>query len=348
MGKRSKNKFIQAHAGPHKRPVDSLLDVMQDGNEYGSIVDVTVPNMEFRDELRRGIADIEAIRHHPLIVYAANVINIPTGSSPDISYIDDLPFSEMVSAIPPATSTLDVLIVSPGGSAQQVAQFVSHLRPRFENVAFIIPYMAMSAGTIWALSGNEIWMDTRASIGPIDPQVPGKDGRFVPAQATLALLKRIQENGQENIKNGKKPDWSEVMILQNMDPKEIGNALSLTKHSIELATEYLKTYNLKGLINIDGTQATDAQRAAKAEQVATKLCSHELWRTHSHGISRDVAHTDLGLDILHPEAVPGFERAIRRLWAVLYYLFDSSDIMKVFISNQYSLFKRFRPTATSA
>jgi len=207
--------------------------------------------------------------------------------------------------------------------------------------------MAMSAGTIWALSGNEIWMDARASIGPIDPQVPGKDGRFVPAQAILALLKRIQEDGQENINNGKKPDWSDIMILQNMDAKEIGNALSLSKYSVQLATEYLKAYKFKGLIHSDGTQATDVQRATKAEQVATLLCSHEHWRTHSHGISRDVADSELGLKICHPEDVPGFERAIHRFWAVLYFLFDNSDIMKVFISNQYSLFKKFRPRATS-
>jgi hypothetical protein len=347
MGKKNKNKFIQAHGGPHKRAVDSLLDVMRDGNEYGSLVDVTAPNMNFRDELQRAIADIEALRQHPLIVYAANVINIPARSSPDITYIDDLPFCEMLSAVPAGTNTLDIMIITPGGSAQQVSQFVNHVRPKFDNVAFIIPYMAMSAGTIWALSGNEIWMDARAFIGPIDPQVPGKDGRFVPAQAILALLKRIQENGQENIKNGKTPDWSDVMILQNMDAKEIGNALSLTKYSVQLATEYLKTYLFKGLINTDGTQATDAQIVAKAEQVATLLCSHEHWRTHSHGISRDVARTELGLEIRHPEDVPGFERVIRRLWAVLYFLFDNSDIMKVFISSQYSLFKKFRLKATS-
>lgn len=115
MSKRKKSKFIEAHAGPHKKAVDSLLDVMQDGNEYGSLIDVTVPNMNFRDELRRGIAEIETIRNDPLIVYAANVINVPAGASPDISYIDDLPFSEMVSAIPAGTNTLDILIVTPGG-----------------------------------------------------------------------------------------------------------------------------------------------------------------------------------------------------------------------------------------
>ncbi|MFC1970022.1 hypothetical protein ACFLVV_02260 [Chloroflexota bacterium] len=344
---KKKSGFIQAHAGHQKRAVDSLLDVMQDGKEYESLVDVTAPNMNFRDELQRGISDIEAIRQHPLIVYAANVINVHGGSSPDISYIDDLPFAEMVSAIPAEADALDILIVTPGGSAQQVSQFVNHVRPRFDNVAFIIPYMAMSAGTIWALSGNEIFMDARAFIGPIDPQVPNKDGRFVPAQAILALLKGIQANGQKNIDNGKNPDWSDIMILQNMDAKEIGNALSLSKYSIQLATEYLKVYKFRDWIHSNGKPATDAERATTAEKVANLLCSHEHWRTHSHGISRDVAHSELGLKINHPEDVPGLARTIRRFWALLYWLFDNSDIMKVFISGQYSLFKKFRLKAAS-
>lgn len=337
-----KSKFIQAHAGPQKKTVNSLLDVMQDGKELESLVEVNAPNMNFRDEFRRAISDIEAIRQRPLIAYAANVINAPAGSSPDISYVDDLPFSEMVSAIPLGTDSSDILIVTPGGSAQQVSQFVNHVRPRFHNVAFIIPYMAMSAGTIWALSGNEIWMDARAFIGPIDPQVPNKESRFVPAQAILTLLKEIQKNGQQNINNGKKPDWSDIMILQNIDAKEIGNALSLSKYSIELATEYLKVYKFRDWIHSDGTPATDAERATTADKVANLLCSHEHWRTHSHGISRDVADSELELKIGHPEDVPGLERAIRRFWALLYWLFDNSGIMKVFISNQYSIFKKFR------
>jgi len=188
MPKNKKRSFIESHSTPRKKPVDSLLDVMQDGSEYASLVDVAPKDLNLRDELRRAIAEIETIRKHPLLVYAANVINVPVGASTEISYIDDLPFSEMVSAVPSEVDTIDILIVTPGGLAQQVSQFVNRVRPRFNNVSMIIPYMAMSAGTIWALSGNEIWMDQRAFIGPIDPQVPGKDGRFIAMEYRVKLL----------------------------------------------------------------------------------------------------------------------------------------------------------------
>ncbi|QYY58438.1 SDH family Clp fold serine proteinase [Dehalococcoides mccartyi] len=346
MSKNKNKSFIQSHATPQKKPVDSLLDVMQEGREYASLVDVAPKNLNLRDELRRAITEIETVRQHPLLVYAANVINIPSGASIDISYIDDLPFSEMVSAVPPEVDTIDILIVTPGGLAQQVSQFVNRVRPRFKNVFMVIPYMAMSAGTIWALSGNEIWMDQRAFMGPIDPQVPGKDGRFIPAQALLALLKTIQEKGQENLKNGQNPDWSDIMILQNMDAKEIGNALSLSKYSVQLATDYLLNYKFRDwTTHGNGSTVTPEERSARANEVAQKLCSHEHWKVHSHGISREVAWNELQIKINHIEDVPGLQRAVHRFWALLYWIFDNSHLTKIYISNQYSLFKSRVPTS---
>lgn len=343
MAKSKRNKYFPAERsrpqGQQKREVDSLLDVMQDGKEYQSLVGV-VPNpnkLEFSAELRRAIKDIEDIRKHPLVVYAGNVIK-PQGNI-EISYSDDLPFSEMIATVP-NTDSLDILIVTPGGSAQQVSQFVDKIRPRFTNVSMILPYMAMSAGTIWALSGNDILMDQRAFIGPIDPQVTGKDGKFVPAQAILALLKRIQEDGEGNIQKGQPPNWSDRLILQNMDPKEIGNAISQSEYSIQLATEYLQKYKFRDWKNhSNGTPVTPDEVAAKAKEVASKLCSHEYWKVHSHGISREVAWDELKIKIDFPETTQGLERAMRRFWALLYWLFDNSQLLKLFLSQQYTLFK---------
>jgi len=340
MSKNKRRSFIEAHSTPKKKPVDSLLDVMQDGREFASLVDVVPKDLNVRDELRKSIAEIETIREHPLLVYAANVINVPVGASTEISYIDDLPFSEMVSSVPAEIDTINILIVTPGGLAQQVSQFVNRVRPRFNNVSMILPYMAMSAGTIWALSGNEIWMDQRVFIGPIDPQVPSKDGRFVPAQALLALLKTIQVRGQENLTNGQNPDWSDMLILQNIDAKEIGNALSLSEYSVQLATDYLLNYKFRDWpTHSNGAPVTPTERTDRANEVVQKLCSHEHWKVHSHGISRETAWNELKIKINHPEDMPGFERAIHRFWALLYWTFDNSPIAKMFLSSQYAMFK---------
>ncbi len=313
---------------------------MQDGNEYGSLIDVVPTNMNFRDELRRGMAEVEAIRKRPLMLYVANVLKTQKDVPVGILLGDDLPFSEMVSLVPPTDKSVDVMIVTPGGLAQQVAQFVSRLRPRFDHVAFLLPHVAMSAGTVWAMSGDEIWMDERASLGPTDPQVPGRDGRFLPAQALLALIAEIQRRGAEQIKKGGTPAWTDVVILRNMDPKEIGDAHTASQYSIQLVANYLENYKFRTwTTHLDGSAVTTEQRHDRAIWVANKLCDHREWKTHSHGISRSVAWTELKLKIEHPETVAGLNRAIRRLWTVLYYLFENTTIAKGFLSQQYALFR---------
>lgn len=324
-----------------KRPVDSLLDQMIDGQEYASLVDCAPRGLDLKDELRRAITDIETIRQRPLSMYVSNIIKPPENASISIENADDLPFAEMISSVPSGIDAIDILTVTPGGIAQQVSQFVSKTRSRFQDVSFILPYMAMSAGTIWVLSGNEIWMDSRAFLGPIDPQVQAKDGKFLPAQALQILLKKIQEEGQAKMNQGQNPDWTDIQILRNIDAREIGNTISLSEYSIQLATKYLEEHKFRDWTKHeeDGSVVTPQERLDAAKDSAQKLCSHEIWKAHGHGITREVAWEELKIKIDHPENIPGLERAIRRLWALLRWIFDATQIAKIFLSNNYAIFK---------
>lgn len=324
------------------RTVSSLLDAMNDDGEYGSLVDLSPINLDLRGEIRRAIADIEAIRGRPLLLYAGNVVRPNAGPFSAIDQTDDLPFAELVNATPQANRAIDVMVVTPGGSGQQVSLFVDKLRHRFDSVSFLLPAQCMSAGTIWVLSGDEIWMDERAYIGPIDPQVPSRDGRWVPAQALLVLIKDIQDKGQAAISQGNQPDWTHIEILRNIDPKEIGNAISGSNYSIQLAASYLNDYKLKNwkIRSKTGLPVTPAHRQTRASEIATKLCAHDLWKAHSHGISRDVAWNVVRLKIEKPEAVAGLQRALRRLWALLHWTFETTPIVKIYMSQNYAMFRQ--------
>lgn len=332
---------------PTKPKATSLLDVMQDGREYTSLLDVDPSGVNMRDELRRAISAIETIRNRPLVVYAGNTISSKITDVPvSIVLADDLPFSEMVAQVASDKKAIDVLLVTPGGIAQQVAQFVNMLRPRFDDVAFVLPQVAMSAGTILALSGDEIWMDDRANLGPIDPQVPGREGRLLPAQALLSLIEIIRQRGEERLKNGLNPAWTDQLLLRHMDAKEIGDAHSYSQYSIQLAASFLEQYKFKSwTTHKNGLPVTVQERKDCALVVAKKLCDHDQWRTHSHRISREVAWNELQLKIRHLEDVTGLQRAVRRFWALMYYMFDSGPLAKVFISQDYSLFRQ-QPGAT--
>lgn len=79
---------------------------------------------------------------------------------------------------------LTVILNTPGGSAETVEKMVNIIRFHYNEVYFVVPDYAMSAWTIFCMSGDKIFLDYSSSLGPIDPQVfNGKN--WVPALGYL-------------------------------------------------------------------------------------------------------------------------------------------------------------------
>ncbi len=339
--KRSKkNKKQTSNALPPDQVANSLLDKMIEGREFESILKYKAIQMDLRDEIGKAIKHIQTIRSRPIICYLANVVNSRINAPISIDKSDDLPFAEMVESIPADVKAIDIILVTPGGSAQQVAKFVDKLRPRFDHISFILPDIAMSAGTIFVMSGDDIIMDSRAYIGPVDPQIPDKNGMYVPAQAILTLIREIQERGEEFIKKGQNPPWTDLQILRQIDGKEIGNAISASEYSIELVETYLYKYKFRHWTqHSNGTQVTDEEKQKRAREIAELLCDHSEWKTHSRGINREIAWEVCKLKITHPEDIEGLQSAIRKFWALIYWVFENTPIFKIFMSENYSIFR---------
>ena len=124
---------------------------------------------------RRGRYEaIEDYRRRPLIVYATSTRpGVPSQMAGDSvrEFIDQL------DALSDADK-VDALVHSTGGDALAAWKLMSILRERFDNVAVLVPFMAFSAATLFALGADEIVMHPHASLGPIDPQIsiPLPDG----------------------------------------------------------------------------------------------------------------------------------------------------------------------------
>lgn len=303
--------------------VDSLLDCMQDGREYASIVDKkTRPNANLVDEVVRGIQAIEAVRNRPCLLYTGNVIT-KDGSEAGVDASDDVPFQELVSSVPADQRAVDIYLATNGGSGEQVSRFVNCLRARFDEVNFLIPSSCMSAGTLFALSGDKIFMAPNAFLGPIDPQVPSVGGRFVPAQALLILVEKLQKDGDEAMGKGLSVPWTAVRLIDSLDKKELGAAITASQWSQTLATQYIIKYKFKNWVvrESSGQRLTDADKLARANEIATALVSHERWKSHGHAISRDILWSEIRLKIDHPNEL--LERSMVRLWALLTWIFDN-------------------------
>jgi len=324
-----------AAAIPQPEIVESLLEAVQTGNEYTSILDKKLPpGKNLLDDVVHGIKEIERLRGRPCIMYVGNVVKKDQGES-SIDSSDDLPFWEMVAKVPAEQRSVDVFLATWGGSGHQVNNFVNCLRPRFDEVHFLIPSFCMSAGTLFALSGDQIWMTDRACLGPIDPQVPTADGRYVPAQALLLLVAEIQRQGDEAMKNNLPVPWAYVRLIDSLDKKELGEAITASQYSQTMASQFLEKYKFRkwAVRETSGIPVTDEYRKQRANEIAADLVSHDRWKSHGHALSREVLWNTIQLKIDHPGAA--LNQAIVRLWAVLTWIFDKTPFVKLLCSAKY-------------
>lgn len=107
-----------------------------------------------------------------------------TGDQVTINLSDVQGFMEAVSNVD--ERELDLILHSPGGSAEAAESIVEYLRTRFDHIRVIVPIAAMSAATMVALGADEIVMGSHSQLGPIDPQFTiftPEGPRSSPAQA---------------------------------------------------------------------------------------------------------------------------------------------------------------------
>ena len=76
---------------------------------------------------------------------------------------------------------LAIILNSSGGEPDKVYRLVDEIRTLYKkNVMFIIPTYAISAGTLLAFSGDEIYLTETSGLGSIDTQIEQKDGSYIP------------------------------------------------------------------------------------------------------------------------------------------------------------------------
>ncbi len=115
----------------------------------------------------------------------------------------------------------------------------------------------------------------------------------------------------------------------------------MSDYSTNMATDFLEKYKFKSWTthSSNGLPVTDLERHERAHLIGERLCSNERWKSHGHGISREVANSELQLKIDKLEDREGLERAVRRFWALVYYIYDHGTIAKSFLSQNYSLYR---------
>jgi ATP-dependent protease ClpP protease subunit len=279
--------------------------------------------------------EIQQLRGRPLVTYATNIEISAPGVPTFIHPQDIVPLTEVLDSV--EGDALDFLLETPGGLAEVTVDIVNLLRPRFKHVSFIVPHFAMSAGTMLVMSGDEILMDHRSSLGAIDPQFMGPDGRPQPAQAILTGIDTIKKEVDAN--NGNlHPVY--VPILRNVDPGRLQSALNASELSRVLVTDWLAKYKFRewSTHSSTGLPVEPADRQARAREIAENLCHHQNWLSHSRPIKIPELE-QLRLKITDYGRIPELQQRIWALWVNLHFFMTSSNVYKVYESDSVELYK---------
>jgi len=114
------------------------------------------------------------------------------GGDPEIGIEDTETVLQKFRKIPPDTP-VDFIIHTPGGYALAAQMMAMAIKFHPAKVTVMVPFYAMSGGSLMSLAAGEIRMEKYSVLGPVDPQIPTPDGMY-PAGAitTLAKTKPIQ------------------------------------------------------------------------------------------------------------------------------------------------------------
>ena len=181
--------------------------------------------------------------------------------------------------------TLMVIIETPGGSLESAKVIAQTLRNFYDDVHFLVPVQAMSAGTVLVMSGDAIYMDYFSRLGPIDPQIR-RGNSYVPALSYL----RQYEAMRQKAKTGEFTN-ADMVLLNKLDLAELDSIELAKSMSESLITDWLPRYKFKDW------KAKDAEKQARAKKIAEKLNDQEEWFVHGNGIHMDVLRKDLQLKI---------------------------------------------------
>ena len=276
---------------------------------------------KLQDERHRQLQLISEARERDVLVMASDLDL--DDSKIMINQSDILPVTDQLAVL--TGNKLDLILETPGGIGEIAEQIVRIIRDRYDDVAVIVPGTAKSAGTIMAMSANDILMDGASALGPIDAQMSWQGKRFS-AGALITGLEQIKQEatGSAGL------NQAYIPMLQMISPGEIVGAQNALAFVEGLVADWLVEYKFRNWTEHSSTGApvTDDEREERAKEIAEQLRDHSRWQTHGRSIrlkdleGMRIKVTNFGLDgrIAEP---------IRRYNALLHMTFDT-PVYKVF------------------
>jgi hypothetical protein len=211
---------------------------------------------------------------------------------------------------------LDLVLHSPGGSAQAAEQMVNYLRTQFDHIRALVPLQAKSAATIIALGCDEIVLGNHSELGPIDPQIlmpmPGGGNRFAPAHAIIRDFERAKSEIGKDV--SALPAWTPILHAYG------GGLLDYCTQQIQLSQDVVAGWMERYMLSHDDVAIPVDERAAVARSIAEYFgaeASYDRFRTHGRPIRIEELRRIRGLRIRALEDDAALQDALLSVYHVL-------------------------------
>ena len=193
---------------------------------------------------------------------------------------------------------MHVMLSTPGGDGETAIRLIRQAQSRCKELTVIVPDQAKSAGTLFVLGANHIYMGPTSDLGPVDPQFPLADGSLVAGKAIIAAVEDAEQRIQANpetypLHASLLTDITALMVQQARD------ALSRAGDQLKEALACVQERDESGV-----------------DQLANLLQDPLIGKPQSHGTTisaRDAAK--LGLPVEEAKSGDRQWREIWRLWA---------------------------------
>ncbi|MDR2813461.1 MAG: ATP-dependent Clp protease proteolytic subunit [Prevotellaceae bacterium] len=292
--------------------------------------------IDLQRELNKLIKQYNEFTGRYLFIYSVDFTKGRSGI--DISLVQDDFYIIQDALRKSEKNKIDFYIETPGGSGEAAEEIARFLRKKFDEVNFVIAGEAKSAGTILALSGDNIYMCETGSLGPIDAQV--KMGRSVVSAHDYKAW--VDEKRNEANSKGVLNTFDAIMVAQ-ISPGEIYGVVNSLEFAKDLVKGWLEKYKFKNWTETQTKRekVTDKMRKQRAEEVANKLCNHMAWRTHGRSLKIEDLKDDLLIENI--DSNQKLADIVYRIKAVTMLIFDSSTNYKLYVGEDFLLYR----TATS-
>lgn len=228
-----------------------------------------------RNLIAKKLQDLESYLNADVIVYCGEIFDSAEDQMKKV-------VEELQSEAEPKT-TCYIILTTPGGSLNPVNRMVTIFRHFYSEVNFVVPNFAYSAGTIFCMSGDNIYMNYYSALGPVDPQVQNRDGKLVAALGYLDKINDLLDKAQNNTIS-----QAEFLILKDFDLAELRAYEQAKELAVDLIQKWLVKYKFKDwAAHSDGTAVTLEEKKQRANEIANRLSDNNIWKSHGRAINME-------------------------------------------------------------